>query len=55
MIYKLRGLDGYGYFCFILIFFNRRVLNKYNVKFYILELKYIDKDIIFNNLGIFDD
>lgn len=48
--YKLRGLDGHGHFCPILISFNRRAPNKYMAKFYISELKYMDKDIISNNL-----
>lgn len=48
--YKFRGLDGHGHFCPILISFNRRAPNKYMAKFYISELKYIDKDIISNNL-----
>lgn len=48
--YKFRGLDGHGHFCPILISFNRRAPNKYIAKFYISELKYIDKDIISNNL-----
>lgn len=49
--YKFRGLDGHGHFCPILISFNRRAPNKYMAKSYISELKYIDKDIISNNLG----
>lgn len=48
--YKFRGLDGHGHFCPILISFNRRAPNKYMAKFYISELKYIDEDIISNNL-----
>lgn len=48
--YKFRGLDGHGHFCPILISFNRRAPNKYMAKFYISELKYIDKDIISYNL-----
>lgn len=48
--YKFRGLDGHGHFCPILISFNRKAPNKYMAKFYISELKYIDKDIISNNL-----
>lgn len=48
--YKFRGLDGHGHFCPILISFNRRAPNKYMAKFYISELKYMDKDIISNNL-----
>lgn len=48
--YKFRGLDGHGHFCPILISFNWRAPNKYMAKFYISELKYMDKDIISNNL-----
>lgn len=48
--YKFRGLDGHGHFCPILISFNRRAPNKYMAKFYISELKYMDKDIISNSL-----